>query len=78
MARISQLSIKHDSYVMRNEVSQCKAELNAYEHFGEKMVRLQTFGSKSRKDEGKQSQVLHIDKNIAEQLVTELKKIFDL
>ena len=78
MARISKLDITNEFYVTRSGVSECVAELNVYKHFGEPMVRLQTFGSNTRQEKGKQSQVLHIDKHIAIELVKALKESFDI
>ncbi|BCR35708.1 hypothetical protein [Mariniplasma anaerobium] len=78
MARISKLNVTNEYYVARNGVTQCTAELNVYKNEGERLVRLQTFGSNSRQDKGKQSQVLHIDKEIAEELIKALQSAFDI
>ena len=47
-------------------------------HNGEKYVRIQTFGSNNRQEKGKQSQVIHLDKNTAKQLVEFLKNSFNI
>jgi len=78
MARINNLKVTNSYYVTRSGVTQCSAELNIYKHEGERMVRLQTFGSNSRQDKGKQSQVLHIDKDIALKLVKALQDAFEI
>lgn len=78
MAKIIKLEIKNEFYVTRSRVTECVAELNVYKHLGEPMVRLQTFGSSDRQETGKQSQVLHIDKEIAKELVKALKETFNI
>lgn len=78
MARIVKLIESGEEYTTRNDVSQCIAKPNVYKHAGEQMVRLQTFGSNYRQEKGKQSQVLHIDKEIAQQLIEILKNTFNL
>ncbi|AUD63776.1 hypothetical protein BK010_09295 [Tenericutes bacterium MO-XQ] len=78
MARIKELNVKDKFYIARDGVTQCIADLNVYKHAGERLVRLQTFGSNSRQDKGKQSQVLHIDKKIAQELVKALKDAFEI
>lgn len=78
MAKIKELNVTDQYYVSRDGVTECIAELNVYKHAGERLVRLQTFGSNSRQEKGKQSQVLHIDKDIAEQLIEALRSAFNL
>lgn len=78
MARIKKLNVKNEYYITRGGVTFCNAELNVYMHSGERLVRLQTFGSSTRKDKDKQSQVLHIDKEIAQQLIKALKDAFKI
>ncbi len=78
MAKITKLNVTNEFYVTRSCVSECIAEVNVYKHFGESMVRLQTFGSSVRQEKGKQSQVLHIDKKIAIELVKVLKDTFQI
>lgn len=78
MARIRELNVKNQYYITRDGVTFCTAELNVYKHAGERLVRLQTFGSSLRQDKGKQSQVLHIDKEIAQELIKALKDAFDI
>lgn len=78
MARINNIKVTNSHYVTRSGVTQCSAELNIYKHEAERMVRLQTFGSNSRQDRGKQSQVLHIDKKIAQELIRALKDAFEI
>lgn len=78
MARIVKLNVTDEHYVTRNGVTECIAELNVYKHLGERLVRLQTFGSSVRQEKGKQSQVLHIDKNIAIELVKVLRETFNI
>lgn len=78
MARIIKINKSQTDYSMRNDVTYCIAEYNHYTQQGERFVRLQTFGSNLRQDKGKQSQVLHIDKRIAEQLIEMLQDTFEL
>ena len=78
MARIKELKVRNEFYIARNGVTQCVADLNVYKHEGERLVRLQTFGSSSRQDKGKQSQVLHIDKKIAKEPFKALKDAFEI
>ncbi len=78
MAKITKLNVTNEFYVTRSGVSECIAEVNVYKHLGEPMVRLQTFGSSVRQEKGKQSQVLHIDKKIAIELVKVLQDTFHI
>ena len=77
MAIITKIS-KTSNYTMRGGLTFCEAEYNDYTYKGEKYVRIQTFGSNERQEKGKQSQVIHLDKNTAKQLVEYLKKSFNL
>ena len=77
MAIITKI-IKTDNYTMKNGLTFCEAKYNDYTFEGEKYVRIQTFGSSERKEKGKQSQVIHLDKNTAKQLIEYLKNSFDL
>ena len=77
MAIITKLS-KSNSYNMKSGLTFCEAEYNEYIYNGKKYVRIQTFGSKERQEKGKQSQVIHLDKNTAVQLIEYLKASFDL
>ncbi len=86
--------IKHtNDYKMNKSLTECEAEYNdfygktqreiqrLYNDFyidGKKYVRIQTFGSDERQVKGKQSQVIHIDRNTAKQLVELLKNFFNL
>ncbi len=45
---------------------------------GEKIVAFSTFGSNARKNEGIASQVIHIDKKCASQMIEIFKKEFGL
>ena len=77
MALIAKLT-KTNSYTMKDGVTLCEAEYNDCLLNGEKYVRIQTFGSNHRKDKGKQSQVIHLNKDTAKQLVEYLQNSFDL
>ncbi|MCL2770752.1 MAG: hypothetical protein FWD89_00360 [Firmicutes bacterium] len=61
-------------------ITYCEAEYNEYfeGHKNEKFVGIQTFGSKDRVDQGKQSQVIHLNKETAIKLVELLRKSFNL
>ena len=78
MAVITKISKNNNFYQVRGELTFCEAEYNDYTYLGEKYVRIQTFGSSQRQDRGKQSQVIHIDKNTAIQLVEYLKQSFKI
>lgn len=78
MAKIVEISISYNHYNMRDDVTSCTALYNEFMHNGEKYVRLQTFGSNNRQNKGNQSQVLHIDGKIAEQLIGLLQNTFEL
>lgn len=78
MAVITKISKNNNFYQVRGELTFCEAEYNDYTYLGEKYVRIQTFGSSQRQDRGKQSQVIHIDKNTAVQLVEYLKQSFKI
>lgn len=77
MAIITKIT-KTNKYPMRNSLTFCEAEYNDYTYLGEKYVRIQTFGSGDRQEKGKQSQVIHLNKETAKQLVEYLKISFDL
>lgn len=78
MAIISGITRSGNSYTMRGGLTYCEAEYNEYHYLGKKYVRIQTFGSAQRQEQGKQSQVIHLDKNTAKQLVEYLKQSFDI
>ena len=61
---------------MNKSLTECEAEYNDFYIDGKKYVRIQTFGSDERQVKGKQSQVIHIDRNTAKQLVELAKKFF--
>ena len=69
---------KTNNYTMKNSLTFCEAEYNDYIYNGEKYVRIQTFGSNARQEKGKQSQVIHLNKETAKQLIDYLKNSFDL
>ncbi len=71
--------IKHtNDYKMNKSLTECEAEYNDFYIDGKKYVRIQTFDSYERQVKGKQSQVIHIDRNTAKQLVELLKNSFNL
>lgn len=78
MAIVKKVTKKNDNYTMKGKLTYCEAQYNDYTYEGKKFVRIQTFGSESRKDKGKQSQVIHINKETAEQLIQLFKESFDL
>ena len=78
MAIISNIELSTNTYHMRGELTYCEAKYNEYYDAGEKYVRLQTFGSDERQKKGKQSQVIHLNKSTAKQLVEFLKQSFSL
>ena len=78
MAVIKKLEKINNYYEMKGNLTTCEADYNEYVYKGEKFVRIQTFGSVYRKERGKQSQVLHINKEIAKQLVEYLTETFKL
>ena len=77
MAIITKIT-KSNNYTMKNSLTFCEAEYNDYIYDNVKYVRIQTFGSNQRQKKGKQSQVIHLNKETAEQLVEYLKISFDL
>ena len=77
MAIITKIK-KSNDYTMRGGLTFCEAEYNEYSYLGEKYVRIQTFGSNQRQEKGKQSQVIHLDRNTAKQLVEYLEQSFNL
>lgn len=77
MAVITKI-IKTNNYTMRSGLTFCEAQYNDYIYCGEKYVRIQTFGSSTRQEKGKQSQVIHLNKATAQQLVEHLKQSFNL
>lgn len=78
MAIITKLTKTNNYYEMRGNLTFCNAEYNEYTYLGKKYVRIQTFGSNTRKDKGKQSQVIHLDRDTAIKLVEFLKSTFNL
>ena len=76
MAIISKIT-KSQNYNMKGGVTFCNAEYNDYTYRGEKYARIQTFGSSMRQEQGKQSQVIHLNEETAKQLVEYLKDTFD-
>ncbi|MDY5677719.1 MAG: hypothetical protein SPK59_02950 [Eubacteriales bacterium] len=78
MAIITKIEKNNKNYTMRGGLSFCEAEYNDYTYLGEKYVRIQTFGSSDRQEKGKQSQVIHLNKTTAKQLVEYLKQSFGL
>ncbi|MDE7070515.1 MAG: hypothetical protein K2O86_00900 [Clostridia bacterium] len=77
MAIITKIT-KTNNYTLRGGLTFCEAEYNDYFYEGEKYVRIQTFGSEDRQKRGKQSQVIHLDRKTAKQLVEFLQKSFNL
>ena len=77
MAIITKIE-KSNNYTLRGSLTFCEAEYNDYTYNGAKYVRLQTFGSDDRIKKGKQSQVIHLDKNTNNQRIEYLKTSFDL
>lgn len=77
MAVIKKIT-KSQNYKMRGGVTFCEAEYNDYIFENEKYVRIQTFGSDKRQEKGKQSQVIHLNKETARLLVNYLKESFNL
>lgn len=79
MAIIQEITKSDKSYTMRGGLTYCEAAYNEYyDIMGEKYVRVQTFGSAQRQEQGKQSQVIHLNKETAKQLVEYLKQSFNL
>ena len=78
MAIITKITKNNNYYQMKGGLTFCEAEYNDYSYLGNKYVRIQTFGSSQRQEKGKQSQVIHMDKNTAKQLVEFLNESFDL
>lgn len=77
MAIITKIT-KSNNYTMKNGLTFCEAQYNDYIYDNVKYVRIQTFGSKQRLHKGKQSQVIHLNKETAKQLIDYLKNSFDL
>ncbi len=69
---------KTNNYNMKNSLTFCNAEYNEYYYNNEKFVRIQTFGSDERKEKGKQSQVIHLNRDTAIQLVKLLSNSFNI
>lgn len=78
MAIIKKITKSNDNYVMKGHLTFCEAQYNDYTYKNEHFVRIQTFGSNARQEKGKQSQVIHVNKETASQLVQLLKNSFDL
>ena len=76
MAIIKKIT-KTGNYIMKRKLTFCEAEYNDYIYDGVKYVRIQTFGSSSRQEKDKQSQVIHLDENTAKQLVEYLRNSFN-
>ena len=77
MAVITKIT-KTNNYTVKGGLTFCEAHYNDYIYRGEKYVRIQTFGSSTRQEQGKQSQVIHLDRGTAQQLVEYLKQSFNL
>lgn len=69
---------KTNNYNMKNSLTFCNAEYNEYYYNNEKFVRIQTFGSDERKEKGRQSQVIHLNRDTAIQLVKLLSNSFNI
>lgn len=78
MAIIKKITKKEENYVMKGRITCCNAQYNDCTNNEEKFVRIQTFGCVDRIEEGKQSQVIHISKEMAKQLISLLKESFNL
>ena len=78
MAIITQMTKSDKFYQIRGRLTFCNAEYNEYSDNGEKYVRIQTFGSAGRQDIGKTSQVIHLNKETAKQLIDYLKQSFNI
>ena len=76
MAKIIEFS-KGDGKISKR-ISDVRCVYNVGEVNGEKYVSLSTFGSETREDKEKASQVLHIDKKTAKEIVDILSSEFDL
>ncbi len=69
--------VKGDGKINKR-ISEVQCEYNVGQIDGEKYVSLSTYGSGTREDRGKVSQVLHIDKGSAIEIVKILKTEFGL
>lgn len=78
MAIITNIDKIPDKDITNSILTVCEANYNTGKYKGVKYARIQTYGSDERQKKGKQSQVLHIDENIARQLVDLLKNTFDI
>lgn len=78
MAIITKISKTNNQYNVKGGLTFCEAEYNDYSYNGKKYVRIQTFGSTSRQEKGKQSQVIHLDENTAILLVKYLQQSFNI
>lgn len=76
MAKIK--TISRGTGNVSSRMTEVECEYNTGFVNGEKYVCFSTFGSASRQNGGSASQVLHIDKKSAEELVKILKQEFDL
>ncbi len=63
---------------VKNNITDVECIYNVDILKGEKFVAFSTFGSRGRKDSGKASQVLHINKESAKEIVEILKQEFGL
>lgn len=75
MAKITKISKGNGN--INSRISEVECAYNVGVVNGEKYVALCTYGSKSRKDTGTASQVLHIDEAMARRLVDVLRMEFD-
>lgn len=78
MAIITKIEKSNNNYSMRGGLTYCEGKYNDYIYEGKKYVRIQTFGSSDRQEVEKQSQVIHLNKTTAKQLVAYLKQSFGL
>lgn len=76
MAKIVKF-IKGDGNV-NNRISEVECVYNTGIVNGDKYISLSTYGSKTRENKGSASQVLHIDKKCAVEIVELLKKEFGI
>ena len=53
MAIISGITKRNSGYAMRGGLTFCEAEYNEYYYLEKKYVRIQTFGSAQRQEQGK-------------------------
>lgn len=71
--------IQKDSFSTRSTVaSPVKADYTIATYDGEKFLRIQMYGSRSRQNVGRVSQTLHLNKSDAEEMIKLLKNAFDI